>query len=257
VNARPQWGYVQARLQARHGERLQEGEWHALEAARSIEHYLERARGSPLRRLTDRVNGRMSAHAIERALRAAWRAYVAEVAGWVPREWQPAVLWTAHLADLPGLDALLRGETPGWTQHEPALFHAADRDPQFRVAHLENSPLAPLVAAAATERSLTARWHNHWRALWPGRAAETRRLTAFADVIQRHVERLAMAGSQESSVPHRQELASHLARMFRRNSASPVAVFCHLALVALDLERLRGGLSRRRLFETGHRREAA
>ncbi len=257
MNARPQWGYVQARLQSRHGERLQESEWHALEAARSVDHYIERSRGTSLRRFTERVNGRMTAHTIERSLRAAWRAYVAEVAGWVPREWQPAVLWTAHLADLPGLDALLRGETPGWTQHEPSLSHIAGRDPQLRVAHLENSPLAPLVAEAATERSLAARWHNHWRALWPERAAGTKRLTAFADVMRRHFERLAMAGPQETSAPHRQDLTSRLARMFRRHGASPVAVFCHLALVALDLERLRGGLSRRRLFEPGRTREAA
>ena len=35
---------------------------------------------------------------------------------------------------------------------------------------------------------------------------------------------------------------------------APVAVFCHLALVALDLERLRGGLVRRQLFEPAKRR---
>ena len=257
MSPRPQWAYVQARLQARHGERLQEGDWHALESAHSVDHYIERSRGMPLRRFTERVNARMSAHTIERTLRAAWRAYVAEVANWVPREWQPAVRWAAHLVDLPGLDALLRGETPVWTRREPALLFIADSDPQLRNAQPENLPLAPLVAAAATEASLAARWYDHWRALWPSRAAETRRLNAFAEVIRHHAERLAMAGPQESSAPHRQDLASRLARMFRRNGASPVAVFCHLALVALELERLRGGLSRRRLFEPGHRQEAA
>jgi hypothetical protein len=34
-------------------------------------------------------------------------------------------------------------------------------------------------------------------------------------------------------------------------------MFCHLALVALDLERLRGDLIRRRLFEPSHATEAA
>jgi hypothetical protein len=34
-------------------------------------------------------------------------------------------------------------------------------------------------------------------------------------------------------------------------------MFCYLALVALDLERLRGDLIRRRLFEPSHATEAA
>lgn len=257
MSPRPQWGYVQSRLQARHGERLQEGEWHALEAARSIDHYIERSRGTPLRRFTAHVNARMSAHAIERALRAAWRAYVADVARWVPREWQRAVLWAAHLADLPGLDALLRGETPDWTRQEPAILFIADSEPQLRIAHLEKTPLAPLVTETANGRSLTSRWYAHWRALWPVQTAATRRLAVLTDVIRRHIERLALIGPQESSAPHRQDLALRLTRMFRHSSASPVAVFCHLALVALDLERVRGGLSRRQLFESGDVREAA
>lgn len=257
MSPRPQWGYVQARLQARHGERLQEGDWHALEAARSIDHYIERSRGTPLRRFTAHVNARMSAHAIERALRAAWRAHVADVARWVPREWQAAVLWATHLADLPGLDALLRGETPDWTRQEPALLFIADSEPRLRIAHLEKMPLAPLVRETANEHSLASRWHAHWRALWPVRTAETKQLTVLAGLIRRHNEQMALAGPQESSAPHRQELALRVARMFRHNSASPVAVFCHLALVALDLERVRGGLSRRRLFESGDVREAA
>jgi len=257
VSARPQWSYVQARLQARHGERLQEGDWHALEAARSIDHYIERSRATPLRRFTAHVNARMPAHAIERTLRAAWRAYVADVAHWIPHEWQPAVLWAAHLADLPGLDALLRGETPGWTQQEPALLFIADSDPRVRSAHLEKTPLAPLVPSTMEESTLAIRWYAHWRALWPKPSPHTRQLALLAAMVQHHFERLALAGPQEASSQHRQDLAARLVRMFRHHSATPAAVFCHLGLVALELERLRGGLSRRRLFEPGHAREAA
>jgi len=37
--------------------------------------------------------------------------------------------------------------------------------------------------------------------------------------------------------------------LFRRCAGSPVAVFAHLALVALALEQLRGGIVVRSLFE--------
>ena len=61
---------------------------------------------------------------------------------------------------------------------------------------------------------------------------------------------------QETSAPYRRDLAQTLTRIFRRHGGSPAAVFCHLALVALELERLRGDLVRRRLFEPSHATEA-
>ena len=60
---------------------------------------------------------------------------------------------------------------------------------------------------------------------------------------------LTRAGPQEASAPYRRDLAQTVTRLFRRHGGTPVAVFCHLALVALDLERLRGDLVRRALFE--------
>ena len=62
---------------------------------------------------------------------------------------------------------------------------------------------------------------------------------------------------KKSSAPYRRDLAHAVTRLFRRHGASPAAVFCHLVLVALDLERLRGGLVRRRLFEPASARQAA
>ena len=86
MSGRADWSYVQARLQARHGDRLDEGDWRSLEAAKSLDHFHDRARMSSLRRFTERLDTQMSAHAIERALRVEWRRYVAEVAlGFLPR----------------------------------------------------------------------------------------------------------------------------------------------------------------------------
>ena len=117
----PRWSYVQARLQARHGERLHEADWRAIEAARSIDQFIERARASSLRRFTERMNARMSSHAVERMLRDTWRAYVAEVANWVPAAWRQAVLWTSLLPELPIIDALAQGRSAEWVEQDPAF----------------------------------------------------------------------------------------------------------------------------------------
>jgi len=254
MSARVPWSYVQARLQARHGERLQEADWHALEAARSLDQYIERSRASSLRRFTARFSSRMTSHALERALRGAWRDYVAELAAWSLPVWRPAILWTASLPDLPVIDALLRGERPPWAEADPVFAEFAEGKPR----EAKRFALAPLLPGEKRAATLPQRWHAQWQALWPkGRARERRALAKLTELVRRHVERLGGAGAQEASAPYRQELAQAVTRMFRRQSGTPVAVFCHLVLVALDLERLRGGLARRRLFAVEQTREAA
>jgi hypothetical protein len=240
-------------MQARHGERMQDGDWRVLEAAQALDHFIERSRTTSLRRFTERLNASMSSHVIERSLRAAWRDYVAEVAAWGAPEWRPAILWAAHLPDLPAIDALLRGETPGWARQDPAL--AAVLESQRDGA---KSPLAALRPGGGRAPTLAARWYAQWRALWPKpNAAEQRALTGLAAAVKAHVERLGRAGPRETSGPYRRQLAQAVTRMFRRHGGSPVAAFCHLALVALDLERLRGDLVRRALFEAARGKEAA
>ena len=255
MSTRPRWSYVQARLQARHGGRLDEDAWRALEAARSIEEYLERARATALRRFVEALAPRMASHGIERMLRAAWRGYVAEVASWVAPPWQPAVRSTAYLPDLALIDALRDGNAPAWARQDPALAALCEAAPE-RAARLAKSPLAQLVTADA--RPPAGRWLAAWQAAWPARsAAERRSLDTLIRIAASHFEQLASASPQDRSAPYRRDLATALARAFRRAAATPAAVFCHLALVALDLERLRGGLVRRRLFGPDHAREAA
>jgi hypothetical protein len=257
MSANPRWSYVQARLQARHGERLQETDWRAIEAARSIDEFIARARVTALRRFTERVNARMSSHAVERMLRDTWRVYVAELASWVPAAWCQAVLWTSLLPELPIIDGALRGEAPEWIEQDPAFAELAKADAQKRNVTPANSPLDALVASNGREKTLAARWYTHWRSLWPRRQAANRALLDLIATIIAHVERLDRAGLQEASASYRRDLARKLTRMFRRHGGSPAAMFCHLALVALDLERLRGDLVRRRLFEPSIAEEAA
>lgn len=250
MNARPQWSYVRARLQARHGGRLGEDGWRALEAAQSIDEFLDRARAGPLRRFIERINAGMEPHAIERTLRAEWRIYVGEIAGWMTPAWRPAVLWATWFADLPAIAVALADATPDWVWQDTVFADLAEADAGAA------SVLAPL--AKSDSRSLTARWLSHWRTLWPrGSDADRRGLKQLITVVTAHFGQLSGAHAQEASGPYRRDLDRVVRRLFRRDGAAPAAVFCHLIFVALDLERLRGGLLRRRLFAPATAKVAA
>jgi len=249
----PRWSYVQARLQARHGDRLAEADWRALEAARALDQFIERARATSLRHFAQRLNASMTCHAIERALRATWRDYVAEIAGWGPAEWRAAIVWAAHAPELPVIDAVLRGERPEWVSHDPDIASLADEN--LRAFARNKFPLWPLLPEPGSADTIAQRWFAHWRALRPGGEMQT--LSLLAEMIAADVERLGRAGPQETSAAYRSDLARKVTRLFRRHGGTAAAVFCHLALVALDLERLRGNLVRRALFQASPAKEAA
>jgi hypothetical protein len=253
MSARPRWSYVQARLQARHGERLAEGDWRVLEAARGLDQFIERARATSLRRFAERLNAGMTSHAIERALRAVWRDYVTEVAAWAPIKWRSAILWTKHVPQLPAIDAVLRGEHPNWVFHDPELAVLADEN--ARPTTQEKFPIRPLLPEPGVGVDVVQRWLAHWRTLRPRTKIQS--LNQITETIAAHVARLDRAGPQESSAPYRRDLERKVTRLFRRHGGESVAVFCHLALIALDLERLRGNVVRRAVFRTGPAKEAA
>jgi hypothetical protein len=54
-----------------------------------------------------------------------------------------------------------------------------------------------------------------------------------------------------NAVALRDELRERLNRLFRAAAGTLVATLCHLTLMALDFERLRGGLVNRSLFARG------
>lgn len=258
MSSSARWSYVQARLQARHGELPQENDWRVIESARSFDHFIERANVTPLRRFAGHVHARMSSHAVERLLRDAWRGYVAEVAGWAPALWREAVLWLTYFPDLPVIEAVALDQAPEWVAQDPVLARLAEDRLHPRSTAARADALSALVSAGTSDSSLAARWFAHWRSLLARhRTADERALFDLAALISSYVAQLDRAAIQEVSAPYRRDLVGRLVRMFRRHSGAPAAVFCHLALVALNLERLRGELMRRRLFEAGHAEEAA
>jgi len=264
--------YLQARLQARHGDRPSADDWRLAESSADLSHYLEAIRRTALKRWVSDINHEMAPEAIERQFRAAWREAVGQVARWAPDPWGPAVEWLRWLPDLPAVAHLLRGrKVPPWMRADPVMRELAFEEPERRHEALAGLPLAPLDpdgetggvtgADAGAERGqggtadgstdmppVVAAWIKEWRRRVPGGLGNHR--AALADIVGqvlRHIE--AMRASEDSDGRAlRNLLGATLARHFRHGAGTPIALFSHLALDGLELERVRAGVVTRRLM---------
>jgi len=240
--------YALARVSARHGQRLDEGAWRRLEASRDVSHYVAAARSSALAYWVSSVEHDHDCHAIERILRGQWRRYVDGVAAWHPRVWQGWLAWLAWLPGLSLLAQLARPEAvPKWVLADPlygpiSLGTTADR--ADALAHTELAALRPAVAGGAAPG---AAWSAAWQVLRPRTDIATEH---FQQLLRRALEQhqQALLRATDGAAPLRKELANHLQSLFRAAAGTVIVTVSHLALVALDLERLRGGLARRSLF---------
>jgi hypothetical protein len=253
MNAPHRFAYAQARAQARHGDRLRETDWHVLEAAQSVENYLDRARHTSLRRFTERLDAQMDAHAIERGLRAAWRSYVQEIADWMPQAWRSAVEWCAYLPDLAIIEALLsRRLRPEWAAEDP-VFAALIESKPATIHRGAPGGLPPLEPLSPADGPIAARWLSHWQSLWPSATAPLALASLAAAVVGAFTE---LQRTAATAARYRRELERVLVHHFRRSSGTAAAIFCHLGLVVIDIERVRGAILRRLLFANDAQRGA-
>jgi len=256
VTARTDFAYVQARLHARHARLPGAAVWQALEASRTAAHYLAQSRAGPLAEWVDELDAAWDVHRIERGLRARWHRRVDEVARWLPPRWQAATRWFGTLTELPLIDAL-RGSGPaaGWQHADERLAAFVQPDPAARVDALRRAGLGPFATLSAPSTPSTphpaprspaavAIWHEAWLQRMPPHEDDPALVSRPAALL---LPRLLGARGERSLAAESTRRA--LSKLFRRHAGSPVAVFAHLALVALDLERLRGGLVARRLLE--------
>lgn len=244
----PALEFALVRVQARYGRRPGANVWLGLEAIADFAPLLEAIHDTGLREWVAGVVPGGSIHGIEGALRRKLRERIAEVAGWLPSCWRPAVRWTAHLGDLPALLHLMRGEPAAeWMRHDAALApYATDTLPARHVAFLA-SELAPLLAAWRERRAITAAWVDGWRVRWPSACGTS--TVPLDDLVRRvatHIEGLD-AVSVADMPSARQQLKRRLEAEYRRHGLHPVQPFLYLLLAALDLERLRSMLVSRAL----------
>lgn len=243
--------YACARLAARHGARPDEGLWRRVETLRDFAAVVATVRASALAPWITGIGTDAAPHAVEAAMRRRWRELVAEVAGWMPPAWVDTVRWCALLADLPVLLYLAhRGAPLPWIAEDSEYGELAAR------ALSEAGEATAQLALAATggPRRLHDAWRSEWERRLPPRALADTALAALVALLDAHRTAFATvppaAGWRE-----RRALQARVTSLFHRAGVDPAAAFIHLALRALEYERLRGELLMRCAFP--HRRLAA
>jgi len=228
--------YASSRVHARHGTRLHEREWLRLESSRSLAHFLDTLKAGSFARWGTTLDPQADCHALERALRAEWRRYVGEVTRWHPGGWQRWLGWLTWLPAIGLLARLAQPEpVPQWMLADPLLGPLAPGSPAERSVALEKTSLAPLAAAVRERRPLVTEWRTHWRELAPVRDTAT-------------LDSIASLGRIAASTADAESRRRPLARLYRAGAGTALASASHLLFVALDLERLRGGLAVRAVF---------
>ena len=235
--------YAFARMSARYGDRAPEALWRRIEHLRDFADALTVVRASPLAAWVVGVGTDASGDAIEAAARRHWRSLVAEVADWMPAEWAPAIAWCARLTDLPALlQAAHPQSAPPW-RHEEPLFEDLAED-----ARRGERGLALLLAAATDGAPWVLRaWRAEWARRLPGPVARWPQLEALQTMLDAHAQ-VFRAAHPADGWPLRRALQARLCVLFRRAAFDPSAAFVFLALTALEYERIRGELLRRRVF---------
>lgn len=248
------FAYVQARVQARHGSRPGDAAWRHLEAAADLPGYLHGLRETSLRTWVRPLTPAATSHDIEAALRMRWSEYVRRIASFSPIPWRPAISWCSILPALPAIDCLHQDDRPpAWLKKDPALT-ALDSPAAIDSISHEASPglRSATILSPQTQQPLAA-WALSWRRLWPRMSArQVLPLTRLQDAVANHLQAMRDSGHRQNGDALRAELGASFTRYFRRYAGSIVAVFCHLGLTALDVERMRGGLVERRLFPPRH-----
>ncbi|HTC53915.1 MAG TPA: hypothetical protein VK700_18425 [Steroidobacteraceae bacterium] len=229
--------YALTRVQSQYAARADGSQWRRLEASHDLGQYLEGARTGIFGPWIASVDRNRDAHAIERTLRAAWRRYVRTVAAWHPRAWQSWLSWLEWLPTLGLIAALEHPDTaPAWLCADPVLG--------------QKRAWACFDPAVGARTGLGEQWLRRWRQLRPPLDCSSEQLLAkVCKAVREHLRQLALDSAD--AVALRTQLRERLQRLFRAAAGTPIATLCHLALMALDFERLRGGLLSRSLFGRG------
>lgn len=245
----PGFGYAQARIQARYGLRPTEATWLQLAASQSFPAYLEAARTTTLGAWVVNLSGHSDVHDVEHCIRGVLYLAVTELAGWVPKPWAPPVLWTRWVVYLPAVRYLLEGSAVrAWMREGHRLRPFLQDSTAARAQAIEADGGGDLVRTWRRGEPLERGWLDAWRRRWPDApAAMTSSLDHLAQLLVRHAREFADGSPAVTSLA-RHWLQGRLQRIFRRQAMQPAAVFAYLALLALDLERLRGDLVTRRLL---------
>jgi hypothetical protein len=238
-------------MQARFGERPSPAAWQRLAAIDESGAFLEAAGRAGLRRWVAGLDADMDLHSIEISLRERLRHLIRETAQWLPLPWREPMLWTSHLAQLPALAHVARGGEPhAWMREDPAIgVYLREQPPGPGVAVLTAAQRETLFASqpdAGAQPALHAAllaWHDMWVETWPPRShGERASVVPVFETVVGHLQGLHKLASPERVPAVRAALEQQLRRLFRAGTLLPGAAFAYVALLALDLERVRAML---------------
>lgn len=225
-----------ARISARWGARADDALWRRIETTRALDAVLALVRCSPMAGWVGGLDAEAGLHEIDQALRRHWQAEVAEVAAWLPEDWQPALRFCATGIDLP------------MRQHQRRLASAAALAAPPATGNQARPDAGD--SEAGDPEAVWPDWLAALRRLMPAGAGRTTVLQLLLPLAERHLQAFAHPAAVDGWALRRR-LAEQLAQLWRRHPAEPVGAFIHLALTALEGERLRGELARRAAFPAG------
>lgn len=246
------FGYLQARLHARHGQRPGGDDWRLAEASMDLSHFLDAIRTTALRRWVRGVSADSSCMEIELLMRLAWRDAVEQAAAWAPQDWRDALLWLRWLPDLPALDvALQRAAVLPWMLQDRVVRAFALEDPARVLDALSDTELAPMEAELRRHGEVVKAWTQVWEQLIPTSAPDAvqAELAELLRLVDQHRQQMADPQLSETGQALRKALGERLLRVFRRSAGTAAALFAFLGLEGLELERVRANLVTRRLLK--------
>lgn len=222
MNTGAGFSYAQARIQARHGQRPDDADWSRLESCETAHAYLEASRSGLFAEWADALRSGEGLHDIEHALRAVWDEYLERIGAWIPAPWRPALDHCRRLASLPVASHVAGGgERAEW--------------------------MGPAETMEGASPDLSV-WRKEWHERMPRMDDRTGAgIAALEAAIDAWIDgnRDPEQASQRRAVALRETLEQQAVTVFRRQALRAGAVFAHLVLTALDLQRYRGGLLRR------------
>jgi len=243
------FAYAQARLQSRYGKRADAHLWLKLHNIHDLSSYLHAAQQTALRPWVLGISTTHSSHDIELALRQKYRRHVDEVASWLPVVWGAPLQWIKRLTDLPVLQYLLAGNPPmDWMKSDPGISAFTDDDPALRLRAMQEADCASLVSAWQQGDSMLSGWLTYWNQTRPQTKAYKNGLQNMEQLL--HPDILLNASQTEAGLPADYDLMEgELTEIFRRYTFQPAAVCAYLAIIAIDIHRIRSDLMQRLLFQ--------
>jgi len=240
--------YAQARIQSRYGQRAGASVWLKLHNINDLGSYLQSAQQSPLRHWVLGLSSNHSSHEIELTLRQKYRHHVDEVANWMPMEWKHNLQWIKRLVDLPVINYLVNGGEPlQWMKSDPYLSGFTADDPAMRQLALRQAGSRIMLEHWSRSGSILTGWLAQWYSLLPRGAQRDRGMVALEALLN---EQMQLQSRQQPAVAPAdyETIFERLRLIFRHNAFQPAAVYAYLAIVALDLHRIRSDLMQRLYF---------